>query len=60
MTIIISANGYPDIAEETEVTEDELKQRIASGELYLCESGCNETGMNDTPLIYHLKADYRS
>jgi hypothetical protein len=60
MKIVISANGYPDIAEETEITEEELERRLDSGELWLCTAGCNETGMNDDPPIYHAKGDYRS
>jgi hypothetical protein len=60
VTIVITANGYPDIAEEVELTEQELKLRLDSGELWLCTAGCNDSGMNDDPPIYHAKDDYRS
>ena len=60
MKIIITANGYPDLSQEVEITPQELKSRLHSGEFWRCEAGCNERGMNDDPIIYHAKDDYRS
>ena len=60
MKIVISANGYPEISEEVEIAEEELQARVTSGDLWRCETGCNETGMNDDPIVYHKKDDFRS
>jgi len=60
MKIKISANGYPDLTEEVETADGELRRMVESGELWLCNAGCNESGMNDDLPIYHRKDDYRS
>ena len=60
VAIVISANGYPELGEAVEVPQDELSRKLQSGELWLCTAGCNESGMNDDPPVYHRKDDCRS